>query len=763
MPEITLAQALATAIAHHQAGRLADAERIYRQILATRSRSRRGAALARSPGRASRRRACGDRPDRPGDHHRSRAPLPITTTWASRTAERDNRNGRSPASSARSRLRPDHAQAHSNLGNALWELGRLDEAIDACRRAIALRPDYPEAHNNLGNALKDAGRLDEAIAAFDRAIALRPDYAEAHNNLGCTRLAQGDHDAAIAAFDRATALRPDLAEAHFNLGNALQGAGRCDEAIDAYRRAIALRPDHAGPHGNLGNTLKGQGRLDEAIAAYRRAIALRPDDPEVHSNLGNALWAAGRLDEAIAACRRAIELKPDLAEAHSNLGNALWAAGRLDEAIAACRRAIELRPDLAEAHNNLGNALWASGQHDEAIAAFGRAIALEPDHADAHNNLGSALRNAGRLDEAIAALGRAIALRPDYAEAHNNLAGARLAQGDLEEATRGLPSGTGAAAGRRRRPLELAVVRSSTRAGRPWPAWPAPTPSGTSSTPRAHRASQKPWDGDRDPERPLRLGFLSPDLRRHPVGYFLVRVLENLDRRAFEVICYHNRADGDDYTHRLAAASDHWHEVAGLADERLAAQIRGDRIDILFDLSGHTSGHRLLVFARRPAPIQITWIGYVGTTGLAAIDYLIADRFHVPPGAETHYREKVLRMPDGYVCFDPPAEAPAGRSLAGAGAGALHVWQLQQRPQALGRGHRALGPDRRPRARFTALARLAGPGQRGRTGADRFCVRRRRRRSDPARAPRLPRPARPARRLQPGRPGARSVSLLGRQ
>jgi len=174
-----------------------------------------------------------------------------------------------------------------------------------------------------------------------------------------------------------------------------------------------------------------------------------------------------------------------------------------------------------------------------------------------------------------------------------------------------------------------------------------------------HRASWKSWDLDRDPDRPLRLGFLSPDLRRHPVGFFLARVFDNLDPHSCAVVCYHSRAVRDAMSDRLAAKASRWHDVVGLSDDALAAQIRADRIDILFDLAGHTADHRLLVFARRPAPIQITWMGYVGTTGLKAMDYLLADRFHVPPAAEAHYCEKVLRMPAGYVCYDPPPSAPA--------------------------------------------------------------------------------------------------------
>ena len=380
----------------------------------------------------------------------------------------------------------------------------------------------------------------------------------------------------------------------------------------------------AEAHTNLGNALWDRGRPDDAIAACDRAIALKPNMAAAHNTLGNALRDKGRLDEAIAACSRAIALKPDMAEAHSSLGNILRDSGRPDEAVAACTRAIALRPGMAEAHLNLGNALKEQGRFDEAIAAFGRAIALRPDSAEAHNNLGNALLSLADHEGAIRAYHRVLELRPNYMAAHSNLL-------LCEQYRNGV------------------TLSGLARAHAEWDRKHA----------ALHRKNAKPWDLVRDPERPLRLGFVSHDLCRHPVGFFLIRVLENLDPRSCTVICYHSGVGRDDLSDRLAAAAAQWHDVFGLDDDALADRIQADRIDILFDLAGHTSGHRLLVFARRPAPIQASWIGYVGTTGLSAMDYLIADRYHVPAGAEAHYRETVLRMPDGYVCFDPPAEAPA--------------------------------------------------------------------------------------------------------
>ncbi len=266
-------------------------------------------------------------------------------------------------------LLPDDAEAHSNLGNVLRDIGRLDDAVASCRRALEIKPDYAEAHSNLGNALKDLGQLDDAVASYRQALELKPDYAEAHSNLG----------------------------------NALKDLGQLDDAAASYRQALELKPDYAEAHSNLGNALRDLGQLDGAVASCHRALELKPDLAEAHSNLGNALRDIGRIDDAVVSCRRALELKPDFAEAHSNLGNVLRDLGQLDDAVASYRRALELKPDFAEAHSNLGNALRDLGQLDDAVASYRRALELKPDYIEVRLNLAQA----GRVvagDENFAAL-----------------------------------------------------------------------------------------------------------------------------------------------------------------------------------------------------------------------------------------------------------------------------------------------------------------------------------------------------------------------
>ena len=517
---------------------------------------------------------------------------------------------------------PMHSGALYRLGIIALQKKQYSDAVDLIGRAIAGNPDDAEALNNLGYALLELGRLDDAMASFQEALAVRPDYAEAHNNLGIVLHQQGRQDEARASYRQALAVRPDFVEAHDNLGKALKEQGRLDDAIASYREALRIQPDHAKARLNLGNAFRERGRLDEAMASYREVLAVRPDYAEAHNNLGIVLYQQGRQDEAMASYREALTVRPDYAQAHNNLGIVLHQQGRLDDAMASYREAIGIKPDFAGAHNNLGNALMKRGRLDEAMACYREALGIEPDFAEAHSALGNALRDQGRPDDAIASYREALRIKPDYAAAHSNLL--------LAEQYR-----IGVTAAR----LKQSHDEWEDRHGAPL------------------HGEWRDHGNSRDPDRRLRIGLVSADLGHHPVGYLLVRLLENKPREGIEFVCYCGRKP-DNLTERFMEASDAWVDTRGISDTALANRIRSDRIDILLDLSGHMANNRLLVFARKPAPVQVTWLGYMGTTGLAAMDYLLSDR-HQNPKADDHlYAEKVIRMPDGFVCYDPPSYAP---------------------------------------------------------------------------------------------------------
>jgi len=442
------------------------------------------------------------------------------------------------------------------------------------------------------------------------------------------RFQKGRRDAAALILREIVMVEPNHATALHYLGMIALQAGDFVAAANYLRRACEANGDDAVCHGNLGNALRGQGKLDEAIASLRRAVELKPTFAEAHYNLANIYQQQGRLDAAESSFRRAVERKPDFVEACNNLGSVLQAQGKLEEAVDSFREALRKRPAYATALRNLGAVLQAQGKFEEAANCQRRAVELSPNNAAARYNLGNALRAQGEIEEAVACYRQALQLSPNYIEAHQNLLltlqyrpGVTLAELAEEHA-------------------EFERRHTAPLQSR-WPVFTI----------------------DSDVERPIRVGFVSPNLNQHPVGNFLVPVLENIDRAQCTAVCYSDRANHDDVTRRCQAAAAEWRDVNELDDERLFQLIRGDGIDVLFDLAGHAAKNRLLVFARKPASVQVTWAGYVGTTGLAAMDYILADRDEIPPEAEVHYVERVLRMPEGYVCYEPPSDAPDCSSL----------------------------------------------------------------------------------------------------
>ena len=530
-------------------------------------------------------------------------------------------------------LKPDFAKGHFNLGNALCGLKRPDDAVANYQKAIDIKPDYAEAHSNLGNALGALGKLDEAVASYNKAITINPDLAEAHNNLGNVFKNLSELEKAVASYQKAIEIHPKFAEAHNNLGTAIKDLGRPEDAVGSYLKALDINPDYVEAHNNLGTALEDLGEVEKAANSYRLTLSIQPDFAKAHSNLGNALVKLGKFDEAVTSLKKALAINPDLAETHNILGVALKNLGRPDEAAEKYYQALALNPDYVEAHSNLGNVLKELGLPEDAVASYQKAIAINPDYAEAHNNLGLVLQELGKPDEARVSFQNALAIKPDYAIAHSNLLLAEQYRlGHNAETLFNLHCEWGDQHG------------EAFRSG-----WPA-------------------HENTREADRRLKVGFVSPDLGQHPVGYFVIPLLENLAGQNIQTVCYSDRIE-DGMTGRIQAAADVWHNTYGVSDEDLTKTILSDGIDILIDLSGHSARNRMLVFARKPAPLQVAWAGYVGTTGLAAIDYLISDIYSTPVNEESFYSEKIIRMPDGWLCYAPPDYAPAVGPLPGKQSG----------------------------------------------------------------------------------------------
>jgi len=419
----------------------------------------------------------------------------------------------------------------------------------------------------------------------------------------------------------------------FNLvGNLLQtaqahfAAGRLGEAEICCRQALGIGPRNPSVLYLTAMIVGEAGRPAEAVALLDQVIALAPNAAEAHGNRGIALMSLRRLDEAERALRRAIELDPRRAEPWYALGNLKIAQKQPEAVFQAFLRALEINPLDGRAWTNMGNALQQLGKHDDAIAAYQRAVSLLPGEASIFYNLALAFHEQGRTEEALAGVIRALELDPNYVMAHSN---ALLSS---------LYFGQGSAA-------DLRVEHEAWDAAHAAPLAPL-------------SSAQSDQSADRDPERRLKIGYVSGDFRSHPVGWLLANVLPAHDRAQVEVFCYVADSTADEVTERLKAGADHWRPIVDLGDDAVADLVRRDGIDILVDLSGHTAHNRLLMFARRPAPVQASWLGYPSTTGLSAIDYLIMDAVTVPAGSEDWCSETLVRLPHGRFCYAPPLDAP---------------------------------------------------------------------------------------------------------
>lgn len=468
--------------------------------------------------------------------------------------------------------------------------------------------------------LHQAGHWGEAAERYRDLLAFDPLHAPALHASGVLAYQAGRHADAGDLIARAIARDGAVADYHVNLGNVFQAQQKWDEAAACYGRALALEPGGAGPHFNLGVIWQAQGKWSEAASSYRQALAFDPRHAEAHGNLGNVLQALGRTGEALECYRQALLIKPGFAAAHYNLGVAFEALGELDLAAGAYEETLALQPGALEARYNLGVVFQAQGKLDQAIAAYRAVLSQKPGFAEAHYNLGVALQAQGLLDDAMASYRRAWAEQPSYAKALSNILLLQHYRDEVSQAEM------------------LAMAR---RFGALFGAPAAP------AGPR-----------DRRHDRRLRIGYVSGDLHFHPVGYFLSQVLASHDVARVEVFCYANSAAPDAMTARLRGASHHWREIGGLPDDAVAALICADNIDILVDLAGHTGRNRLTVFALRPAPVQVSWIGYPGTIGLDTIDYMLMDIASVPPGDERWFHEAVVRLQHGRFCYQPPGNAP---------------------------------------------------------------------------------------------------------
>ena len=632
----------ARGMALHQQGKLADAERIYEEILrrqpshfdalhllgviaVQRRQTRRGVELIAK--------AVGLNANVAAAHNNLGAALQDLGRLEEALASHEKAIT----------LKPDFAEAYNNHGNALRHLNRPADALASYQKAVALKPDYAQAYNNHGNALRDLKRSEHALTSYDKAITSKPDFAEAHNNRGNALLELGRPEEALASYDNAIALKPDFAEAYNARSMALQDLDHPAEAMASCDKAIALKPGYAEAYDNRGIALLDLKRAEAALASHDRAIALKPDCAEAHNNRGNALLELKRPEEALASYDKALALRADYARAFNNRGNALLELKRPEEALANYDQALALKSEFAEAHNNRGNALLELKRPEEALASYDQAVALKPAYAEAYNNRGNAMRELKRLDEAIANYDKALLLKADFPGAegvrlYTKLQCCDWSDYDLECAhlISSVRNGTINTS-----PLAFLAIPSSSkerlRCAELWAAHNYP-PCEKPNSQRQRSAHNR-----------IRIAYLSADFRQHPVAYSVAGIFECHDRSRFDVTAISfGPDDGSDLRRRVAGAFERFVDARTYSDSQIADLVRKLEIDIMIDLTGFTEGSRTGVFARRAAPIQVSYLGYLGTMGAVYIDYIIADRTVIPDDQRDFYSEKIVYMPDSF-------------------------------------------------------------------------------------------------------------------
>jgi protein O-GlcNAc transferase len=581
-------------------------------------------------------------------------------------------------------LDPQDAQVHNKLGDIAYERGHLAVAEAAYRRALEIAPGFGDAAINLGLTLDGQGRSAEAEATYQQLIVREPGNAVAQFNLAANLTVQNRLPEAEASYRQAIQINPAFSFAHFNLGTLLQGQNRLDEAESCFRRVLEINPDSVNTYANLGGILLTQARYAEAEALLKQASNAAPVSPQLLWMLSNALLAQAKGAEADTWLWRLLEVQPTHAEARAILLETLSAQDRLvqadshyqrliasvtedanwhfqlgdrqaqlrhmAEAVACYQVAIRIKPDFAEAHFNLGGIQIGQGLTASAERSFRAVLAINPQHAYAHINLALLLMGQHKPEEAEASCRSAIEHAPQTGDFYCILASILKSQGKMADAEQALKQALEVDPGLVDQRLELASWKLFNMV------------ENQATDPQALFAEhcrigdiyeaglRDAWprhQNQRDPQKQLRVGFVSADLCNHAVASFIEPVLEHLTNASdIAVFIYYNNSVDDEITYRIRSRFRHWRKVAGLSDADLVTQITQDGVDILIDLSSHTSMHRLQAFAYKPAPVQVSWMGYPGTTGFRSVDYFLSDRFILPPGQfESQFVEKIVRLP----------------------------------------------------------------------------------------------------------------------
>ena len=584
-------------------------------------------------------------------------------------------------------LEPSNVSALQHFGTLLLQQGRCAEAIAMYDRVVKLKPDHAEAYNNRGIALCNLQRFEEAVASFDKALAVKRRAADVLNNRGMALYYLKRPEAALASYDKALAIDPRYFDALVARAKVLVDLRRFAEALNGYDKALTLAPQRPELHYSRGNALVELARFEPALASFNRALELKADYADAWNNRGGVLYSLGQFDQALASFDRALALQPGLSTAYHNRGLILGRLGRFQDALASYDRAIAIRSDYAAAWSDRGLLLKDLGRFAEALACFDRAVAIEPDNVHALNNRGVVLWDLNRIDEAEASFGQAIAASPAFTATFYNrgsMIWARKqqfepARHDLEKVLSLDPNYANARGDLMHLKMyvgdwqnfdkELALIDQGVRAGRaavvPF-VYQAMSQSladlqacARIYAERTYPAAPAVWTKAARRPGKIRVGYVCGEFREHATSYLSAGLYESHDKNRFEIVAFDNGAsDGTALRRRLEASFDKFIDISTLDSGSAAQRVAAEDIDILVNLNGYYGRLRMDVFARRPAPVQVNYLGFPGTLGAPYIDYILADRVVIPEEDRKYYTEKVVYLPDSYQVNDMKRSVP---------------------------------------------------------------------------------------------------------
>lgn len=547
-------------------------------------------------------------------------------------------------------LMPKDAEVHYNLGNIYFDQEQLKLAQNCYQQAVRIAPGFAQAHYNLGSVFKSLNKLDQAEASYKKALKIDPDNALMQFNLALIYQEQDRFVEAETHYQKAIKIKPDFVSAHINLGVTYKAKKQLQEAEICFRNVLDLSPEHLGAYINLGTLLKETGRADEAEKCFKTALDICPHEAETYNNQGIILREMGKAVEAESFFMKALSIEITK-EPLKNLGLAFLDQGRFAEAEVCFRKALELSPDYLDALCNLGLVLMEMGRHPEAVSTYENALEINPAQIGVLCNLSIALNAQGYLSKAEACLRKGLEISPDFVNLHLNLGLNYLHQGLVQQAIASFLQA-----------LEIQpdylTAQSNLLFSINYSSYHSAEYRMEQARKYGHMASQKAsapystWSYS-SPER-LRVGVVSGDLHNHAVAYFLENLVSQIDATQIDLIAYPTKCRNDQITARLKPHFSAWKSLTGLNDQAAAQLIHDDGVHILIDLSGHSAGNRLPVFAWKPAPVQVSWLGYYATTGLEAMDYFIADEISVPKTDQSQFTEKIKYLPDTRLCFTVP-------------------------------------------------------------------------------------------------------------